>query len=102
MAELSPLNVQQLPPHDERALLLGSNLDGAINRDADNATPDQHGSDTDSSRPDGPKLAVKKPLSFKPVSITKSFLAKAATTPGNTPPPVKIAEKRAPTIPSSS
>lgn len=100
---------QPLPPHDDHALLLDSklsqdhpHLNGAINRDADNATPDQLGSDTDSSRPDGPKLAVKKPLSFKPVSITKSFLAKAATTPGNTPPPVKIAEKRAPTIPSSS
>ncbi|TIA55555.1 hypothetical protein D6C79_00395 [Aureobasidium pullulans] len=96
---------QPLPPHDDHALLLDSklsqdhpHLNGAINRDADNATPDQHGSDTDSSRPDGPKLAVKKPLSFKPVSITKSFLAKAATTPGNTPPPVKIAEKPSPQL----
>lgn len=99
----------QLPqPHDSETVSLDPNssqdhahLNLTINRDVDNATPDQQGSDTDSSRPDASKVArsgsVKKPLSFKPVSITKSFLAKSATTPGSTPPPVKIAEKRAPT-----
>jgi hypothetical protein len=56
-------------------------------REQDNATPDPV---------EASKLAVKKPLSFKPVSATRSFLAKSATTPGNTPPPVKVAEKRAP------
>lgn len=75
-------------------------LNGSIDRELDNATPDQHGSDTDSSRPDASKqtrsASLKKPVSFKPVSITKSFLAKTATTPGNTPPPVKPAEKGAP------
>jgi hypothetical protein len=95
------------PPHDSDIASVDQNssqdhahLNGTINREIDNATPDQ-GSDTDSSRPDASKVArsssVKKPLSFKPVSITKSFLAKTATTPGNTPPPVKVAEKRAPT-----
>lgn len=99
----------QLPlPHDSETTSLDPNssqdhgdLNLTINRDLDNATPDQPGSDTDSSRPDALKVArsgsVKKPLSFKPVSITKSFLAKTATTPGSTPPPVKLAEKRAPT-----
>ncbi|KAI4729061.1 hypothetical protein E4T49_03192 [Aureobasidium sp. EXF-10728] len=95
------------PPHDDDTPSLDSNsahphahLNGTINRDVDNATPDLQGSDTDSSRPDASKQArsgsVKKPLSFKPVSITKSFLAKTATTPGNTPPPVKVAEKPSP------
>jgi len=94
-------------PHDSETTPLDPNssqdhgdLNLTINRDVDNATPDQPGSDTDSSRPDASKVArsgsVKKPLSFKPVSITKSFLAKTATTPGSTPPPVKVAEKRAP------
>jgi hypothetical protein len=100
------------PPHDSETVSLDPNsshdhghLNSAINRDLDNATPDQQGSDTDSSRPDASKGArsgsVKKPLSFKPVSITKSFLAKSATTPGSTPPPVKVAEKRTPTAPNS-
>jgi hypothetical protein len=100
------------PPHDSETPSLGPNssqdhghLNLTINRDVDNATPDQQGSDTDSGRPDASKVArsgsVKKPLSFKPVSITKSFLAKSATTPGSTPPPVKLAEKRTPTAPNS-
>ncbi|KAI5199454.1 hypothetical protein AUEXF2481DRAFT_505 [Aureobasidium subglaciale EXF-2481] len=109
---LQQSTTQQLPPPPQ---LDASPLDsissqehaqpnGTVNREIDNATPDQHGSDTDSSRPDGSKVArsgsatVKKPLSFKPVSITKSFLAKTATTPGNTPPPVKIAEKPSPQL----
>ncbi|KAI4834351.1 hypothetical protein E4T44_08878, partial [Aureobasidium sp. EXF-8845] len=98
---------QLLPPHDSDTPSLDPNssqdhghLNLTINRDVDNATPDQQGSDTDSSRPDASKVArsgsVKKPLSFKPVSITKSFLAKSATTPGSTPPPVKLAEKPSP------
>ena len=74
-------------------------LNGTIDRDLDNPTPDHLGSDTDSSRPDASTLArsasVKKPVSFKPVSITKSFLAKTAT-PGSTPPPTKVPEKGAP------
>jgi hypothetical protein len=101
------------PPHDsDTPSSLDPNssqdhghLNLTINRDVDNATPDQQGSDTDSGRPDASKVArsgsVKKPLSFKPVSITKSFLAKSATTPGSTPPPVKLAEKRTPTTSNS-
>ncbi|KAK6007564.1 hypothetical protein QM012_004378 [Aureobasidium pullulans] len=98
--QLPPLHDSETPSVDPNLSQDLAHLNGTINRDIDNATPDLQGSDTDSSRPDASKVArsssVKKPLSFKPVSITKSFLAKTATTPGNTPPPVKIAEKPSP------
>ncbi|KAH0169757.1 hypothetical protein KCU82_g4987, partial [Aureobasidium melanogenum] len=98
--QLPQPHASDLPSVDQNSSQDHAHLNGTINRDLDNATPDHQGSDTDSSRPDASKVArsssVKKPLSFKPVSITKSFLAKTATTPGNIPPPVKVAEKPSP------
>lgn len=76
--------------------MVGESVDGSLqvpSEDAGSAAAVvdlSGGSDTDSSRPDGLELnkelsghvrsnSIKKPTTFKSVSVTKSFLAKAAT-----------------------
>ena len=82
----------------------GERETSADERSVSNSHPDPNvGSDTDTSRADGAEQgndgqdkiyrlgAMKKPTSFKSVSVTKSFLAKTASTPPTMT--VKIGEK---------
>jgi hypothetical protein len=90
----APEAVAHLDPHTEDA---DAKIEEMIERPA-SAADASAGSDTDSSRPDAADLAhggalghtrsnsVKKPTTFKSVSVTKSFLAKAAVAAPNVRP----------------
>jgi hypothetical protein len=76
----------------ESGSVLSAGLDGSAGSDTDTSKAEISGnSGKDSEGRDAiPKYAAKKSASFKPVSVTKSFLAKA----GSTTVPTKIAGEK--------